>query len=110
MFVQSEKAQESVCLLTGSQIIEETTDVLLEENDDGKGADTYQLVENTAQQLHLQYLADDNPATDEEQHAIEDVDGARLLHQLVAIEKHYRNKEDVDEVFEAYVGHLAINS
>ena len=103
MLVQSEKAKETMCLLTCAKIVEEAADVLLKQDDDGKDADAHKLVEESAQQLHLQHLADNNPAADEQQHAIEYVDGARLLHQLVAIKKHYRYKEDVDDVFEVYV-------
>ena len=105
MLVQPEEAEEAMCLIASSNVIEETANVLLEEDDDGKCTDTYKLVEDAAQQLHLEHLADDNPATDKEQDAIEDVDGARLLHQLVAIEEHDCYKENVDEVFETYIRH-----
>ena len=91
--------------VSGTDIIEEAAYVLLKQDDDGKGANADKLVEDAAQQLHLENLADDNPATDEEQDAIEDVDGARLLHQLVAIEEHNRYKENVDDVFEVDCWH-----
>ena len=103
MLVEPEEAEEAMRTVSSAYVVEETTYVLLKQDDDGKSTDAYKLVEDAAKQLHLEHLADDNPATDEEQDAIEDVDGARLLHQLVAIEKYYRNKKDVDYVFEIYV-------
>ena len=105
VLVQSEETQEAMCLLSGPKVIEEAADVLLEKDDDGKRSYAHQLVEDASQQLHLQHLADDYPAADEEQDAIEDVDGARLLHQLVAIEKHDCYEEDVHYVLEANVRH-----
>lgn len=102
VFVEPEETEETMSTVAGSYVVEEATYVLLEENDDGKGTDAHKLVEDASQELHLHHLADDNPEADKEQNAIEDIDGARLLHQLVAIEEHYRYKENIHEVFEAY--------
>ena len=44
--------------------------------DDGDGSYVDKLVKHTAQQFHLQYLAHQNPNTDEDKHSIEDVYGA----------------------------------
>ena len=109
VLIQSEESEEPMSLVSSSYVVEEASDVFLEEDDDGKCANADKLVEDASQQLHFQHLADDNPEADEKQNAIEDVDGARLLHQLVAIEEYYRHKENVDEVFETYVRH-SLNS
>ena len=103
VLVESEEAEEAVCLVLGSDVVEAAADVFLEKNDDGKGTNAYKLVEDAAKKFHLEHLADDNPSADEEQDTIEDVDGARLLHQFVAIEKCNCHKEDVDYVFETNV-------
>ena len=103
--VETEEAEEAMSLLTGTEVVEEAAYVFLEEDDDSQSSDAHQLVEDAAQKLHLQYLADDNPATDEEQYAIEDVHRARLLHQFVAIVEYDGYKENVNEVFETNVRH-----
>ena len=108
VLVQTEEAEETMGLFSGSKIVEEATDVFLEEDDDGKDAYTHQLVEDSAKQFHLQHLADNDPAADEKQYTIEDVHRARLLHQLIAVEKHYRYKKDVYYVLEANVWHLGL--
>ena len=103
VLVEPEEAQEAVGLLSGTEVVEEAPNVLLEKDDDGQRSDAHQLVEDAAKQLHLKHFADDNPSAHEEEDTIEDVDGARLLHQLVAIVEHYCHKENVHYVFEADV-------
>ena len=93
-----EELEQTVDPLMGTNAEEEMSDFLLKKDNDGDSTHTDQLVQYAAQQLHLQDLADQNPDTDEDKHALEDIHRARLLHQLVAEEQHYRHKENVYKV------------
>ena len=72
-FLGLEEAQQFAYPFMGSQSVEEMTYLFLEKYDDGYTAHAYQLVKNTTQQFHLQYLADKNPKTNEDKYSIEDV-------------------------------------
>ena len=100
-----EETPQAVYPLVGAYGVEEMADFLLEEDNDGYGTHTDQLVQYAAKQFHLQYLADKNPDADEDQHTVEDVHGARLLHQLVAEEQEYGHKENVYKVLQSEIKH-----
>ena len=62
-----------------------------------------EFVENAAKQPHLKYLSHHQPDDDEHQHTHEHVDGARLLHQPIAVVNDYRHQYYVENVFYAKV-------
>ena len=97
----TEEAHQAVGLLVGPKLVEEVANLLLEQDDEGNGAHVYKLVEHATQDLHLQNLRYHNPEADEDEHSIEDVDGARAFHHLVAIIEDDCYRYDVDKVFQA---------
>ena len=60
----------------------------MEEDDEGQGTYADERVQDAAQELHLQYLRHENPEDDEYEDAYEEVERARVLHQLVEVEEH----------------------
>ena len=105
LLLGAEEVDETVGTLVSAQTEKEVTNLLLEEHDDSDGAHADHLIEDAAQKLHLDHLGDDDPEADEEQQALEDVDGARLLHELVAREENHGHKEDVENIFYANFEH-----
>ena len=79
----------------------EVADFFLEQDNQCQCTDADQFVENGTQKFHFQYLGDKQPEYDENQHAEEYVQWTRLFHDLVAIEQHQCDKEDVDKVFQS---------
>ena len=100
--VGTEEMDELPGTLMCSYAIEEVSDLLLEEHDDGNGSHTHKLVEDIAQKLHLKNLADDDPETHEDQYSIEDIHRARLLHQFIAVEQDDSYQQDVYHVLDSH--------
>lgn len=101
----AEYGQYASCLTASSDAVEEMAYLFLEEYDDGNGSHAHQLVQYVAQQLHLQYFADDYPEAYEQQDTIEDVHRTRLLHQLVAVVQDHGYQYDVYDILYPYVKH-----
>ena len=97
--VASEQSHKLAGLLMCSQVVEEVPDVFLEQDDEGDSTHVDQLVQNASQQFHVEDFGDDDPEADEDEHAIEDVDGARALHHLVAVVEDDCHKQYVYCIF-----------
>ena len=61
-------------------------DLLLEEDDQNQQPDAHKLIEDDADEAHLEYFGSNHPHDDEGHHTIENVDGAGFFHQAVDIE------------------------
>ena len=83
----------------GTQIIEEHTDIFLEEHDQRNHTHTDQLVENGAKQAHLDDLRHEEPDDDKHHDADEHIQGTRLTHQTVDVEQHQRHQKDIDNIY-----------
>ena len=105
LLLGAKEIDKAVGPLVSAQTEEEMTNLLLEEYDDGDGAHADHLIEDAAQELHLDHLGDNDPEADEEQQAVENVDRARLLHKLVAREENHGHKDDVENIFYANFEH-----
>ena len=85
---------------------EETADVVLEQHDQGECAYADEFVEDGTEQSHLEHLGDDNPESEEDEDAIEDVERAGVAHQAVDVVEQEGDKENVDGVFDSEIeGH-----
>ena len=75
-FVLGQKeAHQSLGTFVCADAVEEMSDFFLKEYYDGNGSYADQLVEDATQKFHFQYLADNNPETDKDEHAVENVYG-----------------------------------
>ena len=98
---ESEEPQERADSLMGTQIVEELTDILLEQHDQGDDTHTDQLVENRAKQSHLQHLRHEKPDDDEHHNTREHVQRARVAHQPIDVVEHQCYQQDVDDIFQS---------
>ena len=78
---------------------QETAYLLLEEDDESQHTHADQLVEDGAQELHLQHLRHHQPDEDEHQDADEHIEGAGGLHQLVRVVQQQGHQQNVYEIF-----------
>ena len=78
---------------------------LLKEDYQGQGAHIDQLVEDAAQQTHLEDLGNQYPDQHEYQYAGKDVGRAGLFHQSVDVVEQQRHQYDVDQVDYAESNH-----
>ena len=104
--LRGEEAHQSAYALMAAEVVEELTDVVLEDDDDGNHAHGDELVEDGAEEAHLQYLRYEHPHHDEHDDAHEGVERARLAHQPVDIEKQQGYQQYVDEVLKAEINHF----
>ena len=81
-------------------------DFLLKKNDERQCSHVDHVVHDAPQEAHFKHLRNEEPDNDEDEDAVEDVGGARLLHQLVDVVKNARHRHDVDEVDDAEVDHI----
>ena len=84
---------------------EKTSDFLLKQDNQRNDTYAHQLVEDVAQQLHLQNLRHHNPCHNEHQHTIEDVQRARRLHQSPCFIQQHGHQQNVDNILYAKFKH-----
>ena len=103
--LRHEQAQHGAYVAVAAHVVEELADVVLEDDDNGNHAHRHQLVEDGAEQAHLEYLRDEHPHDDEDDDAHEGVERARLTHQPVDVEQEHTYQQNVDKVFQREVYH-----
>lgn len=97
--LSAEEAYNGADTLVSADAIKELTDLILEENQQSDGTDADNAVEKGAEKSHLKDLGDEEPKNDEHQHAKEDIQRTRFLHQTVAVIKQESYQKDVYEIF-----------
>ena len=95
-----QQVEQAVDLLMRSQCLQETADVVLEEDDERDGTHLDQLVEDGAEQAHFQHLRHEQPQQDEDEHAGEYLHRTGLFHEFVGIVEQECDREYVDNVFD----------
>ena len=81
--------------------------LFLKEDDERQNTDVHEVVENAAEQAHLEHLRHEKPDDDEDEYAVEDVGRTRLAHQFVDVVEQTGNGQYVDYVYYSKVYHRA---
>ena len=101
MFV-AEKSHEGSQTLMCAEGVEELAYLFLEKHYYGKDTDRDELVEDTAEEAHLQYLAHEEPYDDKHHDAYEDIQRAGLAHQAENIVQQGGDEDYIDDVLGRY--------
>ena len=101
LLVAGEEVDKLLDVAVRAERQQEAAYLFLEEDDEGQHAHADQLVEDGAQQLHLQHLRHHQPDKDEDQDADEHVEGTGGFHQFVRIVQQQSHQQNVYEVFYA---------
>ena len=86
----------------GAQTVQKLAYLFLEKHYYGKDTDRDELVEDTAEEAHLQYLAHEEPDDDKHHDAYEDIQRAGLAHQAENIVQQGGDEDYIDDVLGRY--------
>ena len=97
--VPGKETHQRTGMLVRTQREQETPYLVLKQDNQCHHSHAHQLVENRAEQLHLQHLGYDQPDQYEYQDSCKHIDGSGSFHQLVGIVKQECNQQDIKNIF-----------